>query len=77
MKDLEPNTSFGSNNGTVTSEWAPARRAALLSIALVEVPRSRGLIPLHLEDLLAVDADLGVQKLAVLLATGRLPGKPA
>jgi hypothetical protein len=49
----------------------------LLSIALVEVPRSRGLIPLHLEDLLAVDADLGVEKLAVLLATGRLPGKPA
>ena len=45
MKDLEQNTSFGSNNGAVTSEWAPARRAALLSIAPVEVPRSRGPYP--------------------------------
>jgi hypothetical protein len=65
MKDLEQNTSFGSNNGTVTSDWAPARRAALLLIALVEVDylEAAGLIPLQLEDLLAVDADLEVEKI--------------
>jgi hypothetical protein len=31
MKDLEQNTSLGSDNGTVTSEWVPARRAAFAS----------------------------------------------
>jgi hypothetical protein len=68
MKDLEQNTWFVSNNGTVTSEWAPARRAALLSIALVEVDylEAAGLIPLHLEDLLAVDADLEKMRLAAI-----------
>ena len=28
VKDLEQNASLGSDSGTVTSEWAPARRAA-------------------------------------------------